>query len=39
MDERCVNLPAKDNLNGGVELINNNLQYNFVLKPIFPLPE
>ncbi|PJJ62857.1 aspartyl protease [Chryseobacterium geocarposphaerae] len=34
-----VSLPTKnrDNLNGGIELINNNLQYNFVLKPIFAI--
>ncbi|GAA5098077.1 hypothetical protein GCM10023210_33850 [Chryseobacterium ginsengisoli] len=34
-----VNLPAKnkDNPNGGVEVINNSLQYNFVLKPIFSI--
>ncbi|MFC3158763.1 Aspartyl protease [Chryseobacterium arachidis] len=34
-----VNLPAKnkDNPSGGVEVINNSLQYNFVLKPIFSI--
>ncbi|UMQ41759.1 PDZ domain-containing protein [Chryseobacterium sp. Y16C] len=34
-----VSLPTKnrDNLNGGIELINNNLQYNFILKPIFAI--
>jgi len=34
-----VSLPTKnrDNSNGGVEVINNNLQYNFVLKPIFAI--
>lgn len=34
-----VNLPAKskDNPNAGVEVINNSLQYNFVLKPIFSI--
>lgn len=34
-----VNLPAKNqgNLSGGVEVLNNNLQYNFILKPIFSI--
>lgn len=34
-----VNLPAKnkDNPSGGIEVINNSLQYNFVLKPIFSI--
>ncbi|SDI20610.1 Aspartyl protease [Chryseobacterium taeanense] len=34
-----VNLPAKNqgNLSGGVEVLNNNLQYNFTLKPIFSI--
>jgi hypothetical protein len=34
-----VNLPTKnhDNPSGGIEVINNNLQYNFVLKPIFSI--
>lgn len=34
-----VNLSTKnhDNPSGGVEVINNNLQYNFVLKPIFSI--
>lgn len=34
-----VNLSAKNqgNLSGGVEVLNNNLQYNFILKPIFSI--
>ena len=34
-----VNLSTKnkDNPAGGVEVINNNLQYNFILKPIFAI--
>ncbi len=34
-----VNLPAKskESPSNGIEIINNNLQYNFVLKPIFSI--
>jgi hypothetical protein len=34
-----VNLPTKNNNNAssGIEVINNSLQYNFVLKPIFSI--
>jgi hypothetical protein len=34
-----VNLPTKnrDNASSGVEILNNSLQYNFVLKPIFSI--
>ncbi len=34
-----VNLPTKNknNPSSGIEVINNNLQYNFVLKPIFSI--
>lgn len=34
-----VNLSAKsrDNLNGGIEVINNSLPYHFILKPVFSI--